>query len=361
MEKKKPFPKALKVILKTVLGIVIAVVVLAVLALGALTALEYRPKDVEKVEAPNGSTALETGREFTIMSYNTGYAGLGASEEFFMDGGNKTRADNKETVEGFMHGIAEELKAQNADIYILQEVDTGSKRSYFIDETAYYKEALGLPFDFAYNFNTFYLPYPIPDTMGKVKSGLATYTSYAVDSAERIQLPVPFSWPMRTMNLKRCLLINRLPVSGTDNELVLINLHLEAYDSGEGKIAQTKMLYDVITSEVAKGNYVIAGGDFNQTFPGAHLYEAVMDGLWMPGTLDDNLPEGFRFVFDEKEPTCRSLDRPYTGCENPQYYIIDGFIVSSNVNVTSLEVLDTGFANSDHRPLKLVFSLDGAE
>ena len=86
-----------------------------------------------------------------------------------------------------------------------------------------------------------------------------------------------------------------------------------------------------------------------------------MDGLWMPGTLDDNLPEGFRFVFDENEPTCRSLDRPYTGCENPQYYIIDGFIVSSNVNVTSLEVLDTGFANSDHRPLKLVFSLEGKE
>ena len=346
--------------LKVLLGIVLAAVLLAGAALIAITALEYRPKDVETLTVPGGTEVLEAGREITLVSYNTGYAGLGAVEEFFMDGGNKTRADSKEIVEGYMKGIAGELKAQNADIYILQEVDTGSKRSYYLDETAYYNEELGMPYDFAYNFNVFYLPYPIPDTMGRVKSGLATYTNYKIDSAERVQLPLAFSWPMRTLNLKRCLLINRMPVEGTDKELVLINLHLEAYDSGEGKIAQTKMLYDVITSELEKGNYVIAGGDFNQTFPGAHLYEAVLEGLWMPGTLNNDLPEGFRFVFDENEPTCRSLDRPYTGCENPQYYIIDGFIISSNIEVSSLEVLDTGFANSDHRPLKLVFSL-GAE
>ena len=354
MERKKKGSK----FLKALLGIIIAIILIAAAALIAITALEYRPKDVETVAVPDGTDMLEAGKSITIMSYNTGYAGLGAAEEFFMDGGNKTRADNKETVEGYMHGIADELKAQDADIYILQEVDTGSKRSYYIDETAYYKEALGLPYDFAYNFNVFYLPYPIPDTMGRVKSGVATYTSYKVDSAERMQLPLAFSWPMRTLNLKRCLLVNRMPVSGTDKELVVINLHLEAYDSGEGKIAQTKMLYEVITKELEKGNYVIAGGDFNQTFPGAHLYEAVLDGLWMPGTLDDNLPEGFSFVFDKEAPTCRSLDRPYTGCENPMYYIIDGFIVSDNITVEELSVIDTGFANSDHRPLRLSITLN---
>jgi len=45
---------------------------------------------------------------------------------------------------------------------------------------------------------------------------------------------------------------------------VLVNLHLEAYDSGEGKIAQTKLLVEFLEQEYAKGNYVIAGGDFNQ-------------------------------------------------------------------------------------------------
>ena len=34
----------------------------------------------------------------------------------------------------------------------------------------------------------------------------------------------------------------RVPIEGTDRELVLVNLHLEAYDDGEGKIAQTRQL-----------------------------------------------------------------------------------------------------------------------
>ena len=55
---------------------------------------------------------------------------------------------------------------------------------------------------------------------------------------------------------------------GSDREPVLVNLHLEAYDDGEGKIAQTNQLRDYIEDEYAKGNYVIAGGDFNQVFPG---------------------------------------------------------------------------------------------
>lgn len=46
-----------------------------------------------------------------------------------------------------------------------------------------------------------------------------------------------------------------------------MNLHLEAYDDGEGKEAQTAMLLQILQEEYVKGNYVIAGGDFNQSFP----------------------------------------------------------------------------------------------
>ena len=249
------------------------------------------------------------------------------------------------------------LKQAVADnIVMLQEVDTNSRRTFGIDEAAYYAEALGMPMSYALNYSSVFVPFPLSDMMGKVNSGLATFTDLTVSSSERIQLPCPFSWPVRCFNLKRCLLINRIPVG--DKELVMINLHLEAYDSGEGKIAQTKMLYDLLSEELQKGNYVIAGGDFNQTFPGAYFYEPKKDGNWMPGTLEDTLPEGFSFVFDDTKPTCRLLDVPYKGNPDPQYYIIDGFIVSSNITVQSAEVIETGFVNSDHQPVKLVFTLD---
>ncbi len=57
-----------------------------------------------------------------------------------------------------------------------------------------------------------------------------------------------------------------MPIQGGTAELVLVNLHLEAYDDGEGKAAQTAQLAQLLQEERARGNYVIAGGDFNQSF-----------------------------------------------------------------------------------------------
>ena len=346
-----------KKLIKTLFKIIIAVVLLAVAAFLVLALLEYRPADVEAVDVPSGTEKIAAGQSIKIVSFNTGYAALGEDADFFMDGGKTSRPDSKEIVDINTKGISDILAAENADIYLLQEVDTDSYRSFHVDQAEAYSKALGLEDMYALNYSAVWVPFPIP-MIGSVHSGLATYTGYNVESAQRIQLPIPFSWPVRCFNLKRCLLVSRMPVEGTDKELVVINLHLEAYDDGEGKIAQTKMLYDVLAEEYAKSNYVIAGGDFNQTFPGAYEYPALTEGCWMPGTLDANLPEGFSVAYGEGDtPTCRLLDVPYKGNANPQYYIIDGFIVSDNIRVESLEVIDQGFKYSDHQPIRLIITL----
>ena len=162
-------------------------------------------------------------------------------------------------------------------------------------------------------------------------------------------------------NLKRCLLISRVPVEGSDRELVLVNLHLEAYDDGEGKAAQTKMLADILEAEAEKGNYVIAGGDFNQIFSSAdtNAYPA-QPGKWAAGEIDvTSFPEGWQFLMGSSVPTCRSLDQPYAGADKEgfQYYLIDGFIVSENIQVNSLATQDLGFVNSDHNPVLMMVTL----
>ena len=48
------------------------------------------------------------------------------------------------------------------------------------------------------------------------------------------------------------MLETRIPIKGSDKELVLINFHLEAYDSGEGKIAQRKVLVKKLKEEYEK-------------------------------------------------------------------------------------------------------------
>ena len=151
------------------------------------------------------------------------------------------------------------------------------------------------------------------------------------------------------------MLETRIPLKDTDAELVLINFHLEAYDSGEGKEAQSKMLAKKLAEEYAAGNYVIAGGDFNQTFEGMDSYPIHDTENWVPGTIEHkDLPKHFSFAVDDSYPTCRLLNAPYTGSyETSQVYVLDGFIVSDNLKVSDISVVNTDFAYTDHQPVLL--------
>ena len=302
----------------------------------------FKPKAIEEIEVLGSETlsSLKLGEELDILCWNIGYAGLGKESDFFMDGGKSVAAADEETVKSYLKGIVETVNNMNADILLLQELDKDSTRSYGIDQRSYFA---GAENDSAYamNFSCKFVPFPLPP-IGKVNSGLYTVTNgYSIDSAQRIALPCPFSWPVRMANLKRCLLVSYMPIEGSDKQLVLVNLHLEAYDDGEGKLAQTMMLEQFLIEEYEKGNYVIAGGDFNQSFAGSNgLYPIKNPDLWYPGAIPDNtMPEGWSLAYDASVPTCRLLNQPYdpSDTENTHYFVIDGYILSPNVEILFLE------------------------
>jgi len=351
----------MKKVLKAIL-IILLVIILAVGGLlGWLSVTEYKPAAVETLEpGGSGGTALSPGQEINILCWNIGYGGLGKESDFFMDGGKESKAADKEQVIEYLESIKATISENAPDLLILQEVDSDSGRSYRIDQRQYFVPDSGSS-AYAMNYSCDFVPIPIPP-IGRVHSGLYTAAcGYTIDKAERIALPCPFTWPMSTANLKRCLLVSYLPIEGSDSRLVLVNLHLEAYDDGEGKIAQTKQLRDFIQAEYEKGNFVIAGGDFNQVFPGGlEAYPNSHPELWTPGVLQsDILPEGWSFAYDLSVPSCRLLNQPYNPAdtENTQHYVIDGFIVSPNVSVESVQCLDLGFASSDHNPISLTVTL----
>jgi endonuclease/exonuclease/phosphatase family metal-dependent hydrolase len=156
-------------------------------------------------------------------------------------------------------------------------------------------------------------------------------------------------------------LIDYFDVAGSDRKLAVINLHLEAYDSGKGKIAQTKKLKKILDEERKAGNYVIAGGDFNQVFSGVDVSKyPEKKNKWRPGKIDEKeFSKGWQFKMDASVPTCRSMDRIYKGAdkESFQYYMIDGFIVSDNIDVASVKTQDLEFKHSDHNPVVMTFML----
>ncbi|MDR0889780.1 MAG: endonuclease/exonuclease/phosphatase family protein [Oscillospiraceae bacterium] len=345
---------------KVVKWVLIVLFVIAFLIGGALTYLtitEYRPAFAE--DALRGYvnvTGAYSGKTLRIATFNTGYAALDQSADFFMDGGDGVNPESKETVERNMTGIEDVLSVLDADVLLLQEVDTDSKRSFHIDQWRQYEHDLqDYESRFALNYVCDYVPYPLP-TIGKVQSGIATFSRYDISSATRYSLPCPFEWPKRVANLKRCLLVTRIPITGREQELVIVNLHLEAYDDGEGKRAQTEQLMALIEQEYAKGNYVIAGGDFNQRFPGAQ-YPIKDESLWTPGELGA-LPRGWQYAYDASSPTCRLLNQPFDeNSAQTQFYVIDGFIVSPNVHIVSTETYDLQFLYADHNPVVLEIEL----
>ena len=351
------------------IGIVLLVIVAALAVfIGYLSATALNPKtETATLSEPgeNSTGTLANGDSFSIVTWNVGYGSLGKESDFFMDGGTQSRPDSQQIVDKNIAGIIDQLRPDPhdfmADFMLLQEVDSGSKRSYGVIETDAIAEGVGFTTAYALNYKSAFVPVPVASPLGKVSSGVFTLASTEITDAERIALPSPFSWPMSTVNLKRCLLVTRIPLQDTDKELVIVNLHLEAYDDGEGKIAQTKALMGFLAEEYEKGNYVIAGGDFNQTFPGAlDKYPVKNADLWTPGMLDNSdLPgDAWQFVTDLDTPTCRLLNEPYDpDSAATQYYVIDGFIVSPNIRVDSVETIDAGFEFSDHNPVYMNITL----
>lgn len=343
--------------LKCILAIVVAAVLAFISLVAYLTVTEYRPEERQTAEwsqIRNGNS-VSIGNQMTIYSWNIGYAGLDAASDFFMDGGSKVNP-TAEDVENNLGAIKDFISSQTADAWLLQEVDVNSARTGYVNELDAISETHGGSFALAYNYKCDFVPIPFPP-IGKIESGIATFTTGCVkEDPERIALPCPFSWPVSIANLKRCLLITRLAVEGGDKDVVLVNLHLEAYDDGDGKIAQTKLLMGVLQQEYEKGNYVIAGGDFNQSFPGVLDKYPINGDVWTPGLLEESaLPNGFQYAFDGDCASCRLLNQPYQ--ENSQLYVIDGFIVSPNVQVDLVKTVALDFANSDHNPVKLQITL----
>ncbi len=347
---KKPL-KIILIILAVLIGLVAALLIWL-----TATQLNVKTETAVVTHGENSTADFAPGDDVSILTWNVGYAGLGEESDFFMDGGKQVRAPSKAVVEKNMDGIVSTVEALDTDFTFLQEIEADpSTRSYGIEEAERMRTETGLDTAHARNYKCAFVPYPIPP-IGKVSSGIMTLATAPIASAERIALPSPFKWPVSVANLKRCLMPVYIDLEGTDAQLVLVNLHLEAYDDGEGKAAQTAALKSFLEQEYAKGNYVIAGGDFNQTFPGGlDKYPIKNAELWTPGTLDDSmLPDGWRFAYDTSAPTCRLNNQPYdAGSDATQHYVIDGFILSPNVELTSVQTQDDGFRFSDHNPVLL--------
>ena len=308
---------------------------------------------------------VETGKEYTAVSYNIGFGAYTADFTFFMDEGKESRARSKESVVECVDGTSATALSYQPDFVLFQEVDTDSTRSHHVDEAQQILDRFAAAGDFdhvfAQNYHSAYLMYPIPEPHGASNSGLLTMSKAKIDSALRRSLPIATGFN-KLLDLDRCYSISRLPVEN-GRELVLINVHLSAYgtDAAQGN-AQLEMLFSDMKAEYEKGNYVVCGGDFNHDFTSdsKEYFNPGTDKTysWCNPFPAEVVPEGFSRCTDYSEgmiATSRYTNIPYS--EDSFTVILNRFVISDNVECKYIQNISTGYKYTDHNPVVLKFTL----
>ena len=348
--------------------ILIAVLLVVAIAYVSYVFIAYNRIEDNQTITPQGtaeSDSVKLDKEYTILTYNVGFGAYTPDFTFFMDGGKSSWAASKESVINCIDGAAKLTQEHNADFVLYQEVDFDSTRSYHVDEreqlTAQFPEYSSA---FAVNYHSPFLFYPFTQPHGASNSGLLTLSESPIASATRRSLPISEGFK-KFLDLDRCYSISRIPTED-GRELVLINLHTSAYGTdGDLQTQQLTMLFNDMQAEYAKGNYVIAGGDWNHDFTGDSKFKlnnATPEDLealaWCAEFPAELIPAGFSRVTDYQSglrPSTRNTDIPYS----PESFVVtlDGFIVSENVEPTYSDVVDSGFLYSDHNPVEMRFKL----
>lgn len=320
----------------------------------AATLGNYSPDEKLIISESENPDIIAEWTEYDFMIWNIGYCGLDESMDFFYDGGEQVRP-SQEKVEASLDKVTQFLTSNDSiEFILLQEVDINSKRSYRINEyeiidesLADYKSNVGI------NYNVSFVPLPPTNPMGKVESGLQSLSKFTPKDVTRYSFPGNYSWPMGVFMLDRCFLVNKYSVAN-QKELIVINTHNSAYDDGSLRSAQMDYLKNFLLEEYDKGNYVIVGGDWNQSPSG---FKKEIEGHIFDNENYAEISEGYpsedwQWAFDETTPSNRRVKTSYERGVTATT-VIDFYLLSPNIQTMSVRTIDMDFQNSDHQPVLL--------
>jgi endonuclease/exonuclease/phosphatase family metal-dependent hydrolase len=346
---------------KNIIILLLALVSLPCFLLILATMADFKPEPLEKAEKQGNLPGIQgTDGVFTILSWNIGYFGLGKECDFFYDGGRMTRPSKSDYLNYSGQALKHLGLGERYDFYIFQEVDMKSRRSYYDDQVTRLRDVFpDYESSTAVNYLVSFVPVPMRNPLGKVKSGLVIFSSFHMIENTRYAFPGGYKWPVRLFMPDRCFLLSRLALPD-GKELVLINTHNEAFDDGSQRNQQMAVLKELMLQEYEKGNFVISGGDWNQNPVGYSIERLSMADVRRviePVIEPDFLPFGWQWVFDPEIPTNRDVDQPYRRGETPTT-IIDYFVVSPNISVIDVKTEDLGFQWCDHQPVRMEFMIN---
>ena len=348
--------------------------ILASLFHATLTDFKPPEKTVLNIKK-NDKNSLITSPTLSFLNWNIGFAGLGAKSNFFYDNNQNFFFSNGKMVrspEAFVEknlkNIINFIQSNPTDFILLQEVDLSSRRSYYKNQHDLISVSLSeYSQHFALNYQVARVIVPLLNpwnVLGKVVSGLSSFSIFNPISSERYQYPGKYNWPDYLFHLDRCMSVQRYPTSQTLNrELVVINTHNSAYDRGHLKSKEMAYLKAFILAEYQKGNYVVVGGDWNQNPPGIiNDQVSIAAGIlpsksYQPQEIDQKfMPENWQWIYDPLIPTSRSIKEVLDYGKTP-VALIDYYLISPNIEKVEVKGFNLKFENSDHNPVMMTIQL----
>ncbi|MEM9164501.1 MAG: endonuclease/exonuclease/phosphatase family protein, partial [Cyanobacteria bacterium P01_F01_bin.4] len=288
---------------------------------------------------PTGADTL------TVVSYNIGYlSGLtnaGSNSDATTEVSQTLFDQNLETA------IAA-LQPLNADVIALQEIDLASKRSYHVNQVQKLAEALRISSSaIAVNWDKNYVPFPywpLRAHFGKTLAAQAILSRHPIQKNARIVLEKVAGNPFyyNALYLDRLAQVSEIEVGG--RALVLINVHLEAFDAPT-RLSQTQYVKD-LAERYAQDHPVLLVGDFNSAVNRDEEGEdksirllAESDQL-STAVLSDQWAASDQFTFPS---------------DGPAYKLDYIFYTPATIEMVKTRVVTDAAQASDHLPIAMTF------
>jgi len=276
----------------------------------------------------------ENDSVFSIVTYNIGYLS-GMTNNLAVESPKELFDDNLEIV-------TSEVKKLNPDIIAFQEIDFDASRSYHVNQE---EEISKLGFNYraqTINWDERYLPFPYwPISMhyGKVVSGQSIISKYPLKEQQRIVLERVADAPFHrdAFYLERLAQVVKVVLNG--KEVVLINIHLEAFEAA----TRVKQFEEVLAIfNTYKDTYpTILLGDFNSK---ARDKKAIVQKIFAMKDVGNAA-----FDMNNLGNTFNSKD-PFERID----YI---FYTKNSIEYISGKVLNQFGQASDHLPVEMKFKL----
>ena len=217
---------------------------------------EYTAKNL--VSAPNKDT-------LTVVTWNIRF-GIGRANWFGDSCGDLVLFDNETIIDG-LELLAQKITEMDADILLLQEVDTDSKRSAYIDQVQWLLDHTSMNYGvYASMWEVQFVP---SDGLGRVNTGNAILSKWPLSEAERIQLSLRGDQDALTKAFYVRRNVLKAIVNYPGNPFWAVDIHASAFSNDDTKQKQFLEFKDVLDEINSKGELFVAGGDLNELPPGA--------------------------------------------------------------------------------------------